>query len=165
MIIIVMGLPGTGKTYFAEHLAAHIHAMHISSDKTRNQLQKRGTYAPEDKNQVYQAMLERAKEALKKGEDIIMDATYSKKAHRNAVKALGEQLKVPVRFIQLTADEKTVAQRTSQEREDSEADFKVYKIIKKSFEPLGGPFLRLDSSRLNIDEMLEKAQEYLSLSE
>ncbi len=162
MIIIVMGLPGTGKTYFAEHLAAHIHATHISSDKTRNQLQKRGTYAPEDKNQVYQAMLERAKDVLEKGEDVIMDATYNKKAHRDAVMALGQKLNIPVRIIQLTADEKTVAERTGREREDSEADFEVYKIIKQSFELLEGPFLQLDSSKSNIDDMLEKAQHYLS---
>ena len=161
MIIIVMGLPGTGKTYFAEHLAAHTQARHISSDKTRSQLQKRGAYTPEDKNQVYQEMLMQAEQALRSGKDVIMDATYSKKDHRDAIRALGHRLHIPVHFIQLTADENTIQERTSQEREDSEADFKVYQIIKQSFEPLEVPHLQLNSTQLTIAEMLSTAQDYL----
>ena len=162
MIIVVMGLPGTGKTYFAEHLAAHRQAKHISSDKTRNQLQKRGNYAPEDKAQVYREMLVLAEEALKTGQDVIMDATYSQKAQRDEVMALAQRLSTPVHFIQLTADEDTVMERTSKEREDSEADFKIYQLIKQSFEPLEGPYLKLNSSQLKIEEMLAIAQNYLT---
>ncbi len=163
MIIIVMGLPGTGKTYFAERLAADIQAQHISSDKTRNLLKKRGAYMPEDKDQVYTEMLVQAEGALKNGKHVIMDATYSQKAYRNEVMALGQRLDAPVHFIQLTADEATVKERTSQEREESEADFKVYQIIKQSFEPLEMPHLILDSTQLKIEQMLAQARHYINL--
>lgn len=162
MIIIVMGLPGTGKTYFAEHLATHLQAKHISSDKTRNQLQKRGAYTPEDKDQVYREMLAQAEESLKNGQEVIMDATYSQKAHRNEVLALAQSLATSVHFIQLTADEDTIKERTAKEREDSEADFKVYQLIKQSFDPLEMPHLILDSGQLKIEEMLAIAQNYLT---
>jgi predicted kinase len=162
MIIIVMGLPGTGKTYFAEHLTAHIQAIHISSDKTRNRLQKRGNYAPEDKDQVYREMLVQAEEALKNGQDVIMDATYSQKAHRDEVGMLAQRLATPLHFIQLTADEETIRERTSKERPDSEADFQVYQLIKQSFEPLEIPHLKLHSGQLEIEEMLAIAQNYIT---
>jgi len=162
MIIVVMGHPGTGKTYFAEHLATYRQARHISSDKIRNHLQKRGTYAPEDKDQVYREMLAEAEEAVKNRQDVIMDATYSRKTHRDEVVKLAHGLSTPLHFIQLTADEETIRERTSKEREDSEADFKIYQLIKQSFEPLEVPHLKLNSSQLKIEEMLAIAQNYLT---
>ena len=163
MIIIVMGLPGTGKTFFAERLAANTQAQHISSDKTRIQLQKRGAYTPEDKSQVYRQMLAEAEEALKNGKHVIMDATFSQKLHRNEVIALAKRLNALVHFIQLTADEATIQERTSREREESEADFKVYQLIKQSFEPLEIPHLTLNSTQLKIEEMLVMARHYINL--
>lgn len=161
MIIVVMGLPGTGKTFFAEHLATHLQATHISSDKTRNRLRKRGAYTPDDKNQVYQEMLALAEEILKNGQEVIMDATYSKKAHRDEVSALARRTHASLHFIQITADEETIERRTNQKREDSEADFAVYQLMKKSFEPLEVPHLELDSSQSKIEKMLAIAQKYI----
>jgi predicted kinase len=163
VIIIVMGLPGTGKTYFAAHLAADIQAQHISSDKTRSLMQKRGAYSDKDRGQVYREMLVEAEETLNYGKHVIMDATYSQKAHRHEVMTLAQRLDASVHFIRLTAEETTVKDRTSREREESEADFKVYQIIKQSFEPLEIPHLILDSTQLKIDEMLAMARHYITL--
>jgi predicted kinase len=158
-----MGLPGTGKTYFAEHLAADIQAQHISSDKTRTHLQKRGAYSDKDRGQVYREMLIQAEEALERGKHVIMDATSSQKAHRNEGMAVAQRWDTSVHFIQLTADEATIQKRTSKEREESEADFTVYQIIKQSFEPLEMPHLILDSTQLKIEEMLAMARHYITL--
>ena len=37
MIIVVFGLPGTGKSYYAEHLAEYLNAGYVSTDEIRNQ--------------------------------------------------------------------------------------------------------------------------------
>jgi predicted kinase len=91
-----------------------------------------------------------------------MDATYSQKAHRDEVVKLAHLLHTPVYFIQLTADEETIRERTSKERADSEADFQVYQLIKQSFEPLEIPHLKLNSGQLKIEEMLAIAQNYIT---
>ena len=52
MIVIVMGLPGSGKSYFASRLAAAIHATYISSDKVRKILIARRTYLEKEKELV-----------------------------------------------------------------------------------------------------------------
>lgn len=48
-----------------------------------------------------------------------------------------------------------------QPREDSEADFKVYKIIQSQWEPFRGKHLILHSTDDNIKELIEKAVKYL----
>jgi len=50
MIIIVCGLPGSGKSFFAHRLAAKLDALHISSDKTRKEMKTLGHYTFTDKN-------------------------------------------------------------------------------------------------------------------
>ena len=44
MIVIVFGLPGSGKSYFASHLASMINADYINSDKVRRTMFDTRTY-------------------------------------------------------------------------------------------------------------------------
>ena len=53
MIIVVSGLPGTGKSYFAEKLSGRLGAVHFNSDKMRNALHVRGKYTIGDKLHIY----------------------------------------------------------------------------------------------------------------
>jgi predicted kinase len=57
MIIIVMGLPGSGKSYFAQRLAITINADYISSDRVRKTMMSSRTYSTKEKLLVYDEML------------------------------------------------------------------------------------------------------------
>ena len=70
-----------------------------------------------------------------------------------------------IKFIEVWADETIIKERLKQSRPDSEADFEVYKLIKQSWEPLGRPHLSLESTNKNIDNMLQKAAQYLRLND
>lgn len=52
-----------------------------------------------------------------------------------------------------------------QKRIDSEADYKVYKMIKAQFEPTQHPDLTLHSRNDNINEMIDEALEYLKITQ
>ena len=64
MIIVVSGLPGTGKSYFAEKLSGRLGAVHFNSDKMRNALHARGKYTIDDKLHIYRVMAEEADQVL-----------------------------------------------------------------------------------------------------
>jgi hypothetical protein len=49
MKILVMGLPGAGKTYLAERLAARFHAVHLNADRVRATISKDLGFSPEDR--------------------------------------------------------------------------------------------------------------------
>ncbi len=160
-IVIVMGLPGSGKTYFAQHLARVLNAEHISSDQVRNEYRQRGRYELSDKLAVYHAMMEQADEALADGQSVVLDATFHLWMFRRLVKDWAEKQGYPLRYIEIIADEATTRKRTHRHRPDSEADYEVYSQLKSEAEPLEEAHLRLKSAN-DIDKMLQTALDYLT---
>jgi hypothetical protein len=161
MLIIVSGLPGTGKTTFARALAERLKVPHLNSDIIRDELDKRGQYDPETKEIIYREMYERAAAILQKGETVIIDATFHKRAYREHYLKLTSTRGCPLKWIELRSDEKTIKQRVSQKRDYSEADFPVYQKIKKTYEALEIPHLTLSSDKFEVEEMLQQAELYL----
>ena len=58
VIIIVCGLPGSGKSFFAAKLARMLNSGYVNSDAVRKQLVAEKTYSDKEKLAVYDAMLE-----------------------------------------------------------------------------------------------------------
>jgi predicted kinase len=160
MIIAVMGLPGSGKSYFAFRLSAAIHAMHINSDKVRKTMMTRRTYSAEEKEQVYNEMLAQMQQAVQQNKSVVLDATFYKQAIREKFMDKARNAG-GVHFIEIIAGEQIIEERLRQKREDSEADFEVYRRIRNQWEPLQERHLVLYSTDDNIDDMLRKAIDYL----
>jgi predicted kinase len=162
MIVIVFGLPGSGKSYFASKFAKVMDAGYINSDMTRKEIFKERLYSDEEKRTVYDKMLEQMKESVKQKNNLVLDATFHKKDIR---KMFVDEMKGKggIFFIEIQADENTTRERLKKPRPNSEADFEVYKLISKHNEPLKEPHLILKSTDDNIDEMLRKASEYIKI--
>ena len=160
MIVIVFGLPGSGKSYFASRLAKMINADYINSDRVRKEMFKSRTYSEQEKAAVYNEMLEKMKEAVSQRRNLVLDATFNKNETRNMfiqeMKGKGK-----IFFIEVWADENIADVRLKESRAYSEADFEVYKLIRQHWEPLIERHLLLESTDENIDKMLQKAAEYL----
>lgn len=160
MIILVFGLPGSGKSFFAAHLAKRLNAEYFNSDRLRKKMFDKRTYTNEEKEMVYDEMLLRMKDAVKKGKNVVLDATFYKSTIRK--KFIEEAKNIDnIIFIEVQADESMIKERLQRPREDSEADFEVYKKIKKEWEPLSEVHLILESTNDNIGEMLETTSNYL----
>lgn len=160
MIIMVLGLPGSGKSYFAARLAKMTGADYVNSDRLRKEMFQVRTYSEQEKAAVYNAMLEKMKEAVRQSRNLVLDATFHNDETR---KPFIQEMKQKGRicFMEVTADENLIRQRLKKERAYSEADFEVYKLIRSQWEPLNEPHLLLKSTDENIDSMLQKAAEYL----
>jgi predicted kinase len=61
MIVIVFGLPGSGKSFFASRLAKMINADYINSDMIRKEMFASSTYSEKEKAAVYNVMIEKTK--------------------------------------------------------------------------------------------------------
>lgn len=161
MIILVAGLPGSGKSYFAHQLASKIGADYVNSDQVRKTMGALGKYTFKDKLEVYERMATLAESALKKGRPVIIDATFYLRSMRNIFIELAQRCESVTHLIVVHADEALIKQRLSMPREDSEADFAVYKQIKSEFEEFVFPHLELESTNSNIEIMLHRAVNYL----
>lgn len=108
---------------------------------------------------VYDTMLNKTKEALATGENLVLDATFHKKETRDTfIKQLSGQGRFF--FIGIHSIESTIRKRLKKNRPYSEADFEVYKLIQHQWEPFTEQHLKLESTN-NIEEMLVKAAQYI----
>ena len=61
MLILISGLPGSGKTTLASAFSAKTGAHHLNSDLLRQELGLMGHYDPKDKEKVYASLLDQTK--------------------------------------------------------------------------------------------------------
>jgi predicted kinase len=161
-LILVMGLPGSGKSFFAERLASTTGAEYFNSDLERNRLGGRGKYTPGDKLMVYNELVRLAKARLDRGHSVIIDATFHLQQMRDLFVQLAEAEKASIYYLYITAAEDVIIERLKQPRAHSEADLSVYQKIKKEFDPFGVEVLILESGRDNIEHMLQRALKFIS---
>ena len=105
MIIIVLGLPGSGKSYFAQALAKRIDAAYVNSDRVRNAEGARGKYQIEDKMRIYHLMAEETQKYAMDGQDVVVDGTFYLGATIDLFNALASSLGTTVFFVCVVADE------------------------------------------------------------
>lgn len=159
MIIIVIGLPGSGKSYFASGLAAALSIDYFNSDVERNKIMVRKTYSDVEKLQVYDHLLAQMRKAINENRNIVLDATFYKAAIRE--KFLIEAGLYPVVFIEIFASDEIIKRRLGTKRVDSDADYQVFQKISAEWEPLQADHLVMESTNENVKMMMAQAIDYL----
>jgi predicted kinase len=160
MILIIFGLPGTGKSYFSKHMADEIEAVHLNTDIVRKNIGKQGQYDDNSKKLVYNKLMEEMIAQVQKGRNVILDGTFQKKSARNKFFLAAKQLGQQVHFIEMKANDQTIKERLKSKREYSEADYKIYLQIKSTFEHMDKPHLVLYSDEQNMDDMINKIKNF-----
>jgi aminoglycoside phosphotransferase family enzyme/predicted kinase len=125
MLIMVMGLPASGKTTLAEALAGRLGLVLLSSDLVRKQLAgltpdrrhhdafARGLYAPAMTRRTYAALVQRAGHWLRRGHSVVLDATFGSPDERAAARRLAARTKAQLVTFVCRADEEVLVKRLS----------------------------------------------------
>ncbi|MYA53755.1 MAG: ATP-binding protein [Dehalococcoidia bacterium] len=145
-LVLLSGLPGTGKTTFAAKLAPRLAALVLESDRVRRELFPRRRYTRKESGQVFAVVRERAEAALGEGRSVIIDATNLREGERRGFRELAAGQGAPVVAVRLTAPDAVVRERLSGVREGaSEANVGVYNRMRGQEEPFGIPCVQVDS--------------------
>ncbi|MFQ5666362.1 MAG: AAA family ATPase [Candidatus Binatia bacterium] len=152
-LVAIGGLSGTGKSALAAALHIRTGFAHINSDVVRKQLAQlpagarsavpyaTGLYAPEHSARTYRSMLVAASEQLAAGRGVILDATFQRRADRDAARAVAREHGAPFVIVECRCDAQTVRERLNRRVRDgggpSDADWAVYLEQCRHYEALG----------------------------
>jgi uncharacterized protein len=162
-LILMCGMPATGKSTIARELARPLCASILRSDIIRKELAgvaptERGDpfiYTDELTDRTYARLAERARIAIESGNNIIADATFASPRRRESMIRIAEDTRVPWALVHTTADERTIRDRmnarAADQREVSDADWFVYERFRDHFQP---PDEIAREHRITVDEDL-----------
>lgn len=166
MLILVCGLPGTGKSTLANNLARKINATVLRTDVIRKELFKRPRYTEEEKKLIYDIVFLIAKYLLEKKNNVIIDGTFYKKKIRERIYDIGKKTESDLHVIECTCPENVIVERMKRRdkrgKNLSDADFQVYKRIKGEFEPISRKHITIDTNR-SVRETLNLAVKALKI--
>lgn len=163
MIVIICGLPGVGKSSLSAHLAPLIDAVVLSSDKVRKELIARPTYSKAEVKLIYNLISLIAKYLHNAGLNCIIDATFNREKLRKQFKRKLKLSDEQVRIVECISQENIIIQRLMARKKGySDADFSVYKRMKKNFQPIREAHITVDTSQLPLDTIARETANRIS---
>jgi len=151
-LIITHGLPGCGKSTFAQIALERLGAIRIRSDVERKRLfglaaladsrsqTGAGIYGEEATRRTYTRLHELARGLFAAGFPVIVDAAFLRHAERENFRMLAREMGAPFVIASLQADAAVLAERLAERRsradDASEADAAVLRTLQAVQEPL-----------------------------
>ncbi|WP_255170499.1 AAA family ATPase [Natrononativus amylolyticus] len=146
-LIVVCGLPGTGKTTVAAELTDRLAGELVRTDVVRKDLFASPAYTAAETRATYDETLSRARDSLAGGEPVVLDGTFRRPALRERTRGLAEDAGARYDLVWVTCREDVVRERIAARNGDaSDADFEVYKLLQSEFETPAEAHHHVDNS-------------------
>lgn len=150
ILIVVGGLPGTGKSYFCSKLAERLPFITLESDALRKVLFSSLTYSLQESSRLFQACHRLIEQLLRRGFSLILDATNLSERHREYFYSIADHLDVKLVLVWVEAPPQLVRERLKDRRNEetkSDVDWVVYQKMKSSVQPIRRNHYVVDTSR------------------
>ena len=133
-LVLVGGLPGTGKSTLARALGARAGWPVLRSDVVRKERAGiasatrapagfgEGLYAPVATDATYRELLRRARRLLERGESVVLDASFASAAHRAGASTVAKATAAELVALQCQAPATLAAERLARRRRDDPSD-------------------------------------------
>jgi predicted kinase len=151
VLVVTMGLPASGKTTLARALAGRLGMVHLSSDVVRKRLARvsptvhcadpfgRGLYSQSMSRRTYTAMRRYAARWLRRGQSVVLDATYGQRRERAEVRHLARRAGVRLVVLECRAPDEVLLARLSRRENDaartSDARVELWPALRASYTP------------------------------
>ena len=156
-MVLVSGLPGSGKSYLARRLAEKTPATILQSDALRKALVGKPRYTPAESGRLFQAMRRLTGELLARRIPVIIDATNITEKERRYFYGAADRLGVKTVTVRTHAPPELVKSRLIERRHDpdenSEADWGVHQRMLHRVERIKRHYIDVDTSD-NVDSAI-----------
>jgi predicted kinase len=154
VLVMLCGLPGTGKSHLARGLAEVLPFVIVESDQVRKILFPECSYSGEESRWVHRTCHALMAKLLRRGVRVIYDATNLHERHRELVYRLADGEEVKLIIVKAVAPEAVAHDRLSDRREGdagdgevSDADWEVYRRMVRDVDPIGRNHVVIDTSQ------------------
>jgi predicted kinase len=149
-LFLLVGLPGAGKTTFAEALSRGTGAIVLESDRFRRLLFGEPVFSMRESEALFRALVSAAGSLLEGGAAVIVDATNLSESDRQPFYDLADDLELPLFIVGLDAPPAVIEQRLEERMSLADgysyADLAVYHRMRGRVEPISRKHWRVDSS-------------------
>ncbi len=175
-LIMITGLPGTGKTFLAKKLTKSLPCqyIYISTDRVRRNLFDFShhqyvpfgdkLYTQEKRDLVYNALYLIIDILLSQKLSVIVDGTFYSQIKRQPLFSICQRLNQKLFIIETMCSEDIIKQRIKErkikEKNTSDADFDIYLEIKERFEPIITPHLEINTGK-DLSIIIEEVRTYI----
>jgi len=152
VLIIVSGLPGTGKSYLSRKMAEQLPSVIVESDAMRKKLFPSPVYSAGESQRLFVACHRLVEELLSSSTSVILDATNLVEYHREFLYRIAERLKVKLIIVWVRAPKELVRQRLqgrsqgSDPLDKSDADWGIYQRMRMRVQRIRRNYFSVDTS-------------------
>lgn len=160
VLIVISGLPGTGKSFLCRRLAERLKYTVLESDAIRKKLFPHPTYSTRESAILFRAIHYFIEELLSKNISVILDATNLIERNRKPLYKIAEKYDARLILVRTEAPlalvKKRLASRVVRRGSNkSDADWSIYQKMKASQEKISRRHFIADTSR-DITPVIEK---------
>lgn len=170
-LIIVMGLPGVGKSTVGKIISKKMNVVFFDTDDIKHKLvpkllgkevykeriKKQLIHPYHVRKRVYEQMCIEVEKLLKENKDVIVEATFYTKELRGMVYKLAKFLKAKLYIVEVVCPDKIVKKRIVKRFRETghPARIGIYEGIKNIWEPIEEEHFVIDTGK-DIDEQVDK---------
>ena len=161
VLVVVSGLPGSGKSYFSRRLVERMPLLILESDALRKVLFPTPSYDRAESARLFEACYSLIDELLVRGVPILLDATNLIEGHRERLYNIAHRRDAKLVLVHVKASPEIVYERLKGRSEGvdpqdhSSATWQVYGRLYSTAEPIKRNHFVVDSSR-DINPAIEK---------
>ena len=151
-LLVLTGLPGTGKSHLSKRLQRHLPLLVLESDRLRKVLAHSPKYTPDESSRLFSACHLLIEEFLGQGRQILFDATNLTEKFRQPLRNIAARRGVPFLVVRCTAPVDLVRRRLADRgagahpSDYSDAGWRIYSRMHPYEEAVEGRHLNVDTS-------------------
>ncbi len=164
VLLLLCGLPGTGKSFLACRLAEALHFVIIESDMVRKIIFPQPRYTAQESRWVHRTCHALMAKLLKRGVRVIYDATNLVEYHRELVYRIAKRAEARLVVVKTVASEEVVRERLRARQEEaaeiSDADWRIYRRMASRQEEISHHHLVIDTTE-TLEEAVAKILRFI----
>ena len=166
-LLMMVGLPGTGKSSVVNELQPMMPHIVIATDKVRASMRQSPVYTASEMMLVYEVCYGLIERRLRSGQRVVFDGSNMMAARREYLQKLARQCGAPVAICYAQAAQEVIQQRLwartlrgHSKMDKSDADWAVYRWMVEAQEPLTEDHLIVDTTDTSPEKLAQNLYEY-----